>query len=947
MMISRLLKMALLFLFFYWLSSFVNPVEAAYQKKQTTAPRSLIIHQYVIDLSDPDLDVLVTPAGNLGTTTSKFLADFDLEVAVNGDEWTGLTNPKGLNASLGSVYSQKSAEPTMYISENNQVSFGSPNDKVFNAVSGSHTLVIGGKVNSKFSGCNKPEYCSLRRARTAVGLTNNNQLLLMVVEEGQPGISEGVSLVELAQIMIGSGANHAISLDGGGSSSMALSGQGLISYPSDGNERTVSNHLGFCQNCIDPDQVNPGASSLDPTNGSTTGLAASSLTGVQNPQPLRPFPNQLTGEEQGRSLNKRNPDLTVYCAQRPTILVEIDKRNQNITVQGNLATDVNQFVTPLLSITDDRKSDFALSDLQKSRQYLADYLEGRAYYEGVTEVPEQISLERLGVFRKLAPLAYQDELKHEMVKRATGDFAANESAYGFDPASDTVHNYQVTNGNLSATLSDFAIPAHLKPLPKEFPNDFEYQQALTVWQDLDNGKWSQLWSYVPMFSREDMKAFIEPVDEPGQNTSPDPIEVVVPHLARTYEVTSALSFILSPYKESRPFLEPDLSSQWVTPEPWENNDLWLDSSESKPGNWNDLGPVCDPQQIIITSSGDLAHDSTANTTVLKTVANPVYDPDCAKAVGYDPLTQTTIYDDSACLVSIRYSPTYLKTYTPYLHALMDRLLTGPNAVFNIFKPYSEVVGETFENWPGAASLNQENLAFSFAGGQAEAGLQKPPAPATYYFKYLGTIHCQKEKLMAKLQPFISGQAYEIDPQCTGGEAPTDGGPSIPVASCFQLVGNNWPTDFRDNLEAGINNLVSNHPSYVAKACAAGSIPICFDSTAPTGGWGYHHHNPSACDIALYPGGLGDQLTAEYILTHEVGHHLSRIAGQYYSQYVNYPGTAAERPICSYSATSDPSEAFAEAAALYGSEKPFSCFGSGSFRSIYPRHWQFANDVLFK
>ena len=153
-------------------------------------------------------------------------------------------------------------------------------------------------------------------------------------------------------------------------------------------------------------------------------FAGSAYAQVQAPTYLRPFPNQFTKEEAAKELNPDSPDpsLTIYCAQRPTAVQNnpIDKRQEKITLrgQGNLSADFSRFVTPLLSITDTSKADASLSDIDKSRQYLADYLEGRAYYEGVAEDSSNLSVARLGVFRKLAPLTYQDQLKIAMIKRA-------------------------------------------------------------------------------------------------------------------------------------------------------------------------------------------------------------------------------------------------------------------------------------------------------------------------------------------------------------------------------------------------------------------------------------------------------------------------------------------------------------------------------------------------
>lgn len=182
----------------------------------------------------------------------------------------------------------------------------------------------------------------------------------------------------------------------------------------------------------------------------------------------------------------------------------------------------------------------------------------------------------------------------------------------------------------------------------------------------------------------------------------------------------------------------------------------------------------------------------------------------------------------------------------------------------------------------------------------------------------------------------------------GGSQTTSGSASIiignPPTKCFKPIGNNWPANYLANLQAAIVKITTDHPIYAAKTCAGGDIEIVYDSTPHTY-WGYHYHL-SGNDITLYSGGLGSQINAEYILTHESAHHLNHINPALYSEYVHYAGIPGERPICSYSATSDESEAFAEAAALYGSEKPFSCFVSGSFKGDYPIHWKFENTKVF-
>lgn len=79
--------------------------------------------------------------------------------------------------------------------------------------------------------------------RTAVGHTADGKAILMVVDGRQGSVSVGVSLIELAQIMIDLGATEAINLDGGGSSQMVI-GDKLINRPGGSRfERPVATFL--------------------------------------------------------------------------------------------------------------------------------------------------------------------------------------------------------------------------------------------------------------------------------------------------------------------------------------------------------------------------------------------------------------------------------------------------------------------------------------------------------------------------------------------------------------------------------------------------------------------------------------------------------------------------------------------------------------------------------
>ena len=82
--------------------------------------------------------------------------------------------------------------------------------------------------------------------RTAAGIRADGTLLLVVVDGRQP-VSRGVDLEQLAALMLDLGAEEALNLDGGGSSSLFVNGE-LLNRPSGVTvEREVMSAIGvFC-----------------------------------------------------------------------------------------------------------------------------------------------------------------------------------------------------------------------------------------------------------------------------------------------------------------------------------------------------------------------------------------------------------------------------------------------------------------------------------------------------------------------------------------------------------------------------------------------------------------------------------------------------------------------------------------------------------------------------
>lgn len=113
------------------------------------------------------------------------------------------------------------------------------------AVAGSQLIVWEGQdVTANASG----DYNLDRHSRTCIGVTADNQVVIMTLDGRQEPFSCGGSMHELAQIMLEAGCVAAINLDGGGSSTFVTRPEGeesvkVVNRPSDGSERSVSSGI--------------------------------------------------------------------------------------------------------------------------------------------------------------------------------------------------------------------------------------------------------------------------------------------------------------------------------------------------------------------------------------------------------------------------------------------------------------------------------------------------------------------------------------------------------------------------------------------------------------------------------------------------------------------------------------------------------------------------------
>ena len=72
-----------------------------------------------------------------------------------------------------------------------------------------------------------------KNPRTAVGVTDEGVVMLLTVDGRSASKAAGMTTPQLAKTMWALGADDAMNLDGGGSTTMWISGKGVVNYPSD------------------------------------------------------------------------------------------------------------------------------------------------------------------------------------------------------------------------------------------------------------------------------------------------------------------------------------------------------------------------------------------------------------------------------------------------------------------------------------------------------------------------------------------------------------------------------------------------------------------------------------------------------------------------------------------------------------------------------------------
>ena len=263
-----------------------------YSRRIASQPRPLVIHIAEIDLSTPGLTPFVTP----GYESTAVVDPLDWErretIARRASEMIGA---KGLQLAINANYFFPFREVTLWnyqprsgqqaslvglaIANGNVVSAADPKrasicffdqqatirddgdcpESTQQAVAGNWMLLKQGQpteiVQQQIISDDKKPYSYTIAALDATG----TQLWLVLVDGKQPLYSEGMTLGEVTRFVQELGADMALQLDGGGSTTIAISsatGPQVLNAPIHTKiprqERPVANHLGFFAQPLEP-----------------------------------------------------------------------------------------------------------------------------------------------------------------------------------------------------------------------------------------------------------------------------------------------------------------------------------------------------------------------------------------------------------------------------------------------------------------------------------------------------------------------------------------------------------------------------------------------------------------------------------------------------------------------------------------------------------------------
>jgi len=215
-----------------------------YLHRTLVEPTAVSIRALVVELDRPGVRIVATPEEARWGTVSDFARSENAVAAVNGGFWSVWQRPTGVTAGGGALWDGGEPDPEFGhfgITRDGRAVVRAPGEgederslaRLSEAVSGRPLLVADGEVALEsldtFPGSNQ------RQPRTAAGVSRDGKTVILVVVDGRQSHSRGLTLYQLARVLVELGADRGINLDGGGSSAMYVErAGGIVSSPSRG-----------------------------------------------------------------------------------------------------------------------------------------------------------------------------------------------------------------------------------------------------------------------------------------------------------------------------------------------------------------------------------------------------------------------------------------------------------------------------------------------------------------------------------------------------------------------------------------------------------------------------------------------------------------------------------------------------------------------------------------
>lgn len=384
------------------------------------------------------------------------------------------------------------------------------------------------------------------------------------------------------------------------------------------------------------------------------------------------------------------------CATSLTVHYTVDYRRGDGTPEPPHCVETSWGGTVTIDPTETKIPFVGKKGEESEEKYLADYFEGTSEYYEDYPMYWRDWINYAGVWRKLSPMEYQNQLKEKMVERAEETIEQNiheggvhnyrleykgrlcwdfpflgevflaiarrvglSQIPGIGHIIDFIYkrtNYCIFEGEfpgVSATkwvidtfngLSpvDISIKMHttdenatLTALDGHFPPDPDEEDYAEKWNAWKESKWGKLWVVVPMFSHEDTPGQIAPYLGYKSKDEPQSISSEVekvPHVARLYEATQEVQNMLVPSYQE------DLQFTQNKTEPTIELSEVSQPTIASPGEENVLG-----EKIL------LAQDPMVDEPLVCGISGPMPVPECEQ----EAITDFNENDELCCdLISI-------------------------------------------------------------------------------------------------------------------------------------------------------------------------------------------------------------------------------------------------------------------------------------------------------